>query len=260
MRYLYVVVFILLLISIFVAAQTDISTRVSDCQGMPKPPDTKQDLAIATFEEQFILADKSYTVHFTAPIVPARVKLIANYSQKQVSRDVFEAHKCDVLTNAGFYLADNSPVGLVVIEGDILSPFRKNDLFNSVMYFGESGAKISKDGTLKGFAHAMQSGPALVVNGKNVVLTLNNDKLARRSFVGITKNGDIVLGMITDSINLFLGPLLADMPRMMALLNDTYKLDLVDAINLDGGSASVYVTSNLSIAEIAPVGAFFCAW
>ncbi|KKW11013.1 MAG: hypothetical protein UY49_C0010G0009, partial [Microgenomates group bacterium GW2011_GWC1_49_7] len=58
--------------------------------------------------------------------------------------------------------------------------------------------------------------------------------------------------------SVFEGPLLADLPKVIQKINTEENLGIVDALNLDGGSASAFDNGETSLSELTPVGSLFC--
>ena len=74
--------------------------------------------------------------------------------------------------------------------------------------------------------------------------------------VGITKKGETIFLVLYDPENTWSGPKLADTPGVLSGVIE--RLQLTDALNLDGGSASAFIRGDLSLEELTSVGSFFC--
>jgi hypothetical protein len=52
--------------------------------------------------------------------------------------------------------------------------------------------------------------------------------------------------------------LLSELPDILQRLEDKAGLKFVDALNLDGGAHSVFVTDEVSLTELSLIGSYFC--
>jgi len=74
----------------------------------------------------------------------------------------------------------------------------------------------------------------------------------------VTGDNKLIFMVIYDPKSVFLGPELVDLPQIVSLVSAENDLNIADAINLDGGSASAFKSRDFSLSEISPVGSFFC--
>ncbi|RJR30058.1 hypothetical protein C4564_01180, partial [Candidatus Microgenomates bacterium] len=105
---------------------------------------------------------------------------------------------------------------------------------------------------------ALQTGPVLVENGSAVELSLARDKQARRIVAAITGSNELVFVAIYSPGSSFDGPYLEDLPLIVNHISEELNLNIADAINLDGGTASAFYSENTHISELSPIGSFFC--
>lgn len=190
---------------------------------------------------------------------PEEVELLTNFTQKQSAVDVFEFEQCKVLTSAGFYTKDNKPVGLFISDGETIRKFSKNSLANGILsinYFGIP--RITSSLPQDPLRIALQAGPVLVDNAEVQKLTLSNDSEDRRVIAGVTGENKLVFIAFYDPKSVYLGPKLVDMPQAISEFEKKTKIELADAINLDGGTASTFYTGDYKLSEVQNVGAFFC--
>ncbi|MCX6724478.1 MAG: hypothetical protein NTV20_00040, partial [Candidatus Shapirobacteria bacterium] len=54
------------------------------------------------------------------------------------------------------------------------------------------------------------------------------------------------------------GPLLADLPQIVGEIGETLGEDFKTALNLDGGTASAFLSQKKTIKEYTLIGSFFC--
>ncbi len=180
-----------------------------------------------------------------------------NLNDQEKSIDIFEKNNCTMLINAGFYSEDGKPIGLFVINGEKLSDYQRNYLFNGFLQFDESTVEISdkSDGM---WENVLQTGPLLYFGGNPISLSLKTDKPARR-VLGISDfNNRLYFAIVYQKNNFFNGPHLADLPQIIKEFSDKSGIATSNAINLDGGSASAFVVKSFRLTEAAPIGSYFC--
>jgi uncharacterized protein YigE (DUF2233 family) len=187
------------------------------------------------------------------------LKLIPNFELKLPAKQAFKDYGCQYLLNAGFYTKENLPVGLFISEYETLRDWQKNSFFNGVLSINDFATpRITSGVPRDNLKLAIQSGPLLIENAQVLRLAIKNDKLARRVVAATTGQNSLVFLVIYDKTSAFEGPLLNDLPAIIQHLDQTIGLRLADAINLDGGSASAFITDKTSLTEISPVGSFLC--
>ena len=189
---------------------------------------------------------------------PKTLTLIPNYSQKRTGTEVNGANSCNHLVNAGFYNQDGTPIGLIVNNGQIINGFQTNLLFNGIFSVSDKIPEISAK-TPQSPRLAVQSGPILISGGQPQILDIKDDESARRIVVAITKDERLFFLSFYNPESVYEGPLLTDLPAHLQKFEELSRVDISDALNLDGGSASVFITKEVSLGELTNVGSFFCA-
>jgi len=188
----------------------------------------------------------------------ARLKLIFNRENEDVSV-ILERENCQAALNGGFYDKEKNPLGLLVTEGKEISPARESALFNGYLWLTKEGAfGITAELPESEFNLALQSGPLLFEGGVEQKLSIENDKLSRRSLVAYLSTGEIILLTIYDPNSLYSGPYLAKLPALLANIALLEDFTVVDALNLDGGSSSFYRDKELFLNEYRTVKSLFC--
>jgi exopolysaccharide biosynthesis protein len=187
---------------------------------------------------------------------PLHVSLLVN-KDKMTTREFKQLYDCVAITSGGFYNMDYSPLGLVISNGTIVQPFQKNLLLNGVFSVKDGVPSITNE-PIDGATLALQSGPRLYRNGAPLSLSIINDEPARRIVAITTPDNEILLLAFYQLDNLFLGPLLGDLPHHVSLFQSSTKTSIIDALNLDGGSASSFDNAQTSLDELTTVGSFFC--
>jgi len=188
-----------------------------------------------------------------------KLELLSNFTQKKTAEDVFSFEKCKILTSAGFYTKDDKPTGLFISDGKILRKFSPNSLTNGVLsinYFGIP--RITTTAPNDPLRIAIQVGPVLIDNTELRTLSLVNDSEDRRMVAAVTGENKLLFIVFYDPESAYLGPKLVDLPTALSEFEEKTKIEIADAVNLDGGSASSFYTPNFKFSEIQNVGAFFC--
>ncbi len=195
---------------------------------------------------------------------PETLELMSNLDSKETASDLMKEYSCSALVNAGFYTADSpeeahEAIGLFVSEGETLSDFRKNSLFNGILSINEMDTpRITEVVPADPLRMGIQTGPLLQVNDQAMKLSLARDKNARRLVAAVTGDNELIFIVFYDSDARFSGPLLADLPQLLGEFENKTQINIADAINMDGGSASAFITDEVSLTEISPIGSFFC--
>jgi uncharacterized protein YigE (DUF2233 family) len=163
------------------------------------------------------------------------------------------------MVNGGFYDVDSSPLGLVTSDRSQIAPFRRNNLLNGILSINEFDTpRITRAVPADSLVHAVQTGPVLWENGSSVELQIQNDEPSRRVIGVVTGSNELLFFVFYNPKSVFLGPPLTELPDILKTLNDEFGLNIADAINLDGGSASIFITPDFSLSEISPVGSYWC--
>lgn len=204
--------------------------------------------------------NQDYLVHWFKVNDLDKVKLLANFESQSKSAQVADELGCEYLVNGGFYSESNEPIGWFKTDNQTASLPENNKLFNGYLsIIHDKLARIENTNQSIDFAHSgIQTGPLLIESGKVTRLQLNQDKHARRSFAAITQDQSLIFGMVVNKQSQLDGPQLSDLGYLLEELSQIEDLAIVDAINLDGGSASTFISPDLAITELNPVGSFFC--
>ncbi len=138
-----------------------------------------------------------------------------------------------VMINANFFDVNGYALGLVVSEGQFYgqSYVGRGGMFAVQNDFPRVRSLIAEPYTGEMFEQAVQGFPMLVLNGEAVYSTTGRDNASRRTVIGQDSQGRIVI-VVTP----LLGLSLTDISRFLA---DEPALDLVTALNLDGGGSSL---------------------
>lgn len=203
------------------------------------------------------LNGKSYRATWFTIDDLSQLTLIPNFTEKRTARSLIDNKKCKAVVNGGFYTKDNQPTGLFVADFKTLRNTIPNSLLNGYIFIDQNNtASIVSSPPEELVRLALQTGPILIRDEKVVKLAIQDDEFARRVVAGITKKGKIIFLLFYDPENTWSGPKLAEIPAILSKV--AARLELRDALNLDGGSASAFIRGDLSLEELTSVGSFFC--
>lgn len=200
-----------------------------------------------------------------AKVEPDGVVLIPNFDAKENASTVYKNNGCKLLINAGFYSSDKAnasayaPIGLFVTGGKEMSGFRTNKLFNGILSINDFATPRITDSVPQDHLDiAVQTGPILIQNATGVSLKDVSEKTSRRSIAAVTGDNKLIFMSIYGDGHSFSGPSLQELPALVKEVSDERGLNIADAINLDGGSASAFYSGDVRFSEASPVGSFFC--
>jgi uncharacterized protein YigE (DUF2233 family) len=208
-----------------------------------------------------IAADEaSYRMSWEVIPATAVVRVGINTALESGSQQLFDREACRIMTSAAFYDANDKPLGLLVDRGVTLSAWRGNQLLNGAVGLDTSDSlvKIVRSAEDVVWEWAVQAGPIVWEDGSPAPLRLTADQAARRIVAGVTSDGQLVFLVMVADDSLFLGPMLADVPALLAAWQIEAGLELRDAINLDGGTASTFLSPTLKLRELKPIGSYIC--
>ncbi|MFI5241143.1 MAG: phosphodiester glycosidase family protein [Microgenomates group bacterium] len=193
------------------------------------------------------------------------LKLIANFDERLTANEAKQKYNCDTLVNGGFYIEKTNDIGSYAPIGLFISDYAKHaDYKNSTLLSGVLSindfatpritSKTPKDQLRIG----LQNGPLLIENDSLRKLTLVSDEPARRIVAATTGANELYFLAFYNPDSAFLGPKLGDLPKALSIFEAETNIDLADALNLDGGNASVFLSKDTSLSSSTPVGSYFC--
>lgn len=200
---------------------------------------------------------------YWAPIASdSAVYLIPNYTERKFADSIVKELFCHIAINGGFYKGDGRPLGLLIVNGNTLSPSVRSSVVNGYFWQDQTGkrfiGKIPPDPN--GVDFAIQSGP--IMNVSNRRLSLVSDERARRSLLGVNDNGNFYAISVTAGDNAYGGAYLADIPVLFSQNEIQDVLPVTTLLNLDGGGASFYyvkdVDDEFTLSALTPVGSVIC--
>lgn len=190
---------------------------------------------------------------------PEKLKLIPNFSEKSSSKETVSTQNCQFLSSAGFYTTTNLPIGLFIADGKQINSWQQNSLLDGILSINYLATpRITRNLPQDPLKLAIQSGPIIKENAGFQTLRIQNDNNSRRLVAAITGENSLYFLVIYDSNSNYSGPLLGNLPNVFKNFEEKEGIIFADIINLDGGGASAFISSDTSLSEISPVGAFFC--
>ena len=209
-------------------------------------------------QHTFVYEGKPYAYnYFSVPDVTLLI-LIPNFYEKYVSSDIAAQNSCQKGISGGFYDTEGNPLGGFKAKGTVIKNPVKNRLIDGFFWRDGDKIKITTGEPSKQAEFFLQTGPLLMLNGRQTRLAIANDEYRRRNIAGITLTGAIIFMIIYNPDSVYEGPLLSEMPDVMSKIIKVSTISFKDVINLDGGSASAFVSKEKTLQEFSPIGSFFC--
>ncbi len=204
--------------------------------------------------------DNGHTIAYVIQLSPPKnVSLYSNLDTATASSLAREKHSCRSLVNAGFYTKEMTHLGRFSgTDGEYSGAIESTLLDGFLSIDSTYRARIGFDEPNAGNQIVLQSGPIIRQNGSIRPLRLIEDKFARRIIAGVTNSGELLFMALYFPDQEYSGPLLARVPSILEKIAQKERLEIIDAINLDGGSASAFIQDTVALTELNPVGGFFC--
>lgn len=200
-----------------------------------------------------------YEIYWHVINNPSNIFLRSNLADQQSASILRQQQKCNFLINAGFYSKELTHIGLFIENYHEISHFQNNALLNGILSLNTFDTpRITKIVPEDELVFALQTGPVLIYNAVPQVLNIKNDHSARRSIAAVTGSNKLIFIIIFQKNSDFEGPLLTNLPEIIAQFNNSQELNIADAVNLDGGSASAYFDQDFSFPELNTIGGYFC--
>ncbi len=190
---------------------------------------------------------------------PSQVTLFSNLKQSTDSASAKRTHQCTSLINAGFYTKEQKHLGLFISNHTNIHPAIESTLVDGYLSISDTNqATISFQEPSSESRFAVQSGPIIRTDSTKRLLRLIDDKFARRSIAGISDDGHLIFLTLYFKDQEYSGPLLSRTPYILEAIQQAENMHITAAINLDGGSASAFLSDTGALTELAPIGGFFC--
>ncbi|MEA3355383.1 MAG: phosphodiester glycosidase family protein [Patescibacteria group bacterium] len=223
----------------------------------PLPQEEIKEMSLMEKLDTINYNNKTYPFAFFKVDHPEDLKLFSNFSQIKSSEDIIKEKQSSFLINGGFYDKSNQPLGWFVADNQEISKKIISNLLNGFIQKKDNQIFINSTPLLN-VQFGLQSGPILIKNSQPLILKIKNDEFRRRTIATLNQNHQLIFITIISTESEFNGPLLANTPNVLQKISQKINQKFVSAINLDGGSASVFYTPDTYIKEFSPIGSFFC--
>jgi uncharacterized protein YigE (DUF2233 family) len=191
-------------------------------------PAYAMELKLLRFDSRFIIPRVLYAGHFQ--LKSANAKLFAEKAGALAA------------INANYFDEKGRPLAyLKTAEKEINRGISKHGLYTGVFGLGESGPFVThRDEFQPAQAdEALQSGPLLLHHSASVAVSSGFGRYARRSIIGIDKEGRMLIGVSDGVIG---GLSFAELQEMF--MQPKWQMEAMELLNLDGGgSAQLYFKS-----------------
>jgi uncharacterized protein YigE (DUF2233 family) len=191
-------------------------------------------------------------------VSPGQVELYSNLEEQYLSEQIKVDKSCQILVNGGFYSQSNTHLGLIITNFKNLSPFSESPTRNGFLWIKANSVFIGNDLPDDNPRIAIQSGPLLMQKNEIISLNIRNDEPSRRIVAGTIDNKKLIFLAVYRNNSEYQGPMLGKLPEIINLFKNQTNINIVDAINLDGGSASVFISNYVRLVELAHIGSYFC--
>ena len=148
-----------------------------------------------------------------------------------------------LIVNGGFFNADFTPTGMCKIDGEWINK-KPSRGFSGVLTVDKKGKLdlLTRTDKLNNYPTLLQSGPYVIDPGRKVGIHSRIGRETRRTLIGKTKSGDIVI-LITKPIYLY------DLAKAVHKTLPT----LERLLNLDGGPSTGIITGTTEQLNTWPV-------
>ena len=186
------------------------------------------------------------------------ISLLPNFEKKSAAASLAETNRCLKYISGGFYDTAGKPLGFFYTDNKTYAPRIQSSLVNGFLWADAGGISISSSLPDSTYRFAMQVGPRLLQSGNVLPLRIQNDEHARRMVVATASDGKPIFLAVYNADSVYEGPLLAQLPEVVATISREKQLSIADAVNLDGGSASAFSNGEIRLSELTPVGSLLC--
>ena len=153
----------------------------------------------------------------------------------QTLAGVLKRENCACGVNGGYFDAEFKPIGLRIVNEQMIAPLRRARLITGVLMASPHGVQIVRSREFsrpQQIDAAIQCGPFLV-DASQRVRGLNNSQQARRTFAATGTHERALLG-VSSAVSL------ADLAQILATIPIDPNSKITRALNLDGGSSSAF--------------------
>lgn len=201
-----------------------------------------------TYQANWIVVDeeKSITLH-------------SNLLNKSISKQAKERNNCTCLVSGGFYDTSENHIGYFLESGKVInSPISSYNFNTYVSINSEFESIIDYEYPVNDILYSLQTGPMLFYKSNPLQLEIQNDKHARRIVAATDTRNSLIFIIIYDKATGISGPQLQNLPMLIEDFESKSGLNILNATNLDGGSASAFISDEISVIESQLIGSYFC--
>jgi Phosphodiester glycosidase len=148
---------------------------------------------------------------------------------------LMQQQRCLAGVNGGYFDPDFAPIGLRIVNEQMMAPLQRARLTTGVLFASSRGVQIMRTREFSRrpkVTAAIQCGPFLVDLAQRVP-GLNDSHLARRTFAATATGHWALLGVCSEVS-------LAELAKILATTQFAGDLKIERALNLDGGSSSAF--------------------
>ncbi len=254
-KLIYILPVLLIIFIIFIYAKPVFKPQIKITQ-----PDPYTSKSTPKVPQSYVPPTESETKYKTNWLIVRDIKKINFYSNLQdklASNEIINKHLCSYLVSGGYYTKEDNPIGLFIENGEIKNQAINNNLINGYFYINNGKAQISSAPPTSAQI-ALQAGPLLMKDNQFLPIVGANDNHDRRVLVSILENGNIAFLVMYDKKSPLSGPALSEVANVLETLQKNSSIDVKDVLNLDGGSASAFITDQIKLTELSRIGSYFC--
>jgi exopolysaccharide biosynthesis protein len=169
------------------------------------------------------------------PTKSCMLRVLQNEGGAASLSEVMKHEACLGGVNGGYFGEKFAPIGLRIVNGQMIAPLQRARLITGVLVASSRGVQIVRAREFSrraGITAAIQCGPFLVDRGESI-RGLNDSHSARRTFAATTTSNRVLLGVCS-------GVSLAELSTILATVPLAEDMKIERALNLDGGSSSAF--------------------
>ena len=245
---------------LFFSSQKESTKPFEEKQEVKKENQNKdQNKEINSEMKSLIFGEENFFFLVEKIAQPEKLILIPNFENKLSSTALFKNNQCQFLTNGGFYSEDNQPLAWFFTQDKLFKKETKSAFSNGFLSKDKNG-NISLNNFVPTIQleWGLQTGPLLIQNNQPFNLSLVHDELDRRVVAALNEKNELFFLIVTKTDSLAFGPLLKDLPLIVKEIGSQINESFQSAVNLDGGTASAFITLAKSIKEYTWIGSAFC--
>lgn len=176
-------------------------------------------------------------------VYKAKILSAKSFGSKSLTiREIAEKSGADAVINASYFDEHEEPLGYLKIDGKVYNDY----IAEPIIYSGVIAIKNGKMNILhrskfksENYKEALQAGPRLISAGREtqgIKNTIDYREKSRRAGIAVDKKGNIILFKTSRAI--------ANWGQIIMTITSNPSLNIVEAMNLDGGSSTqIYVKS-----------------